>query len=50
MPQFRREHAFGPSHTPIVLAHRGYSPAGLENTMVAFSAAVELGVTYLETD
>ncbi len=35
---------------PFVLAHRGFSPEGLENTMAAFEAAVRLGVRYLETD
>jgi len=35
---------------PFVMAHRGHSPAGLENSMAAFAAAVELGVTHLETD
>jgi glycerophosphoryl diester phosphodiesterase len=35
---------------PIVMAHRGFSLDGLENTMTAFAAAVALGVTHVETD
>lgn len=32
------------------LAHQGFSPDGLQNSMAAFAAAVELGYRYLETD
>ncbi|MDQ0662105.1 glycerophosphoryl diester phosphodiesterase [Arthrobacter ulcerisalmonis] len=35
---------------PIAMAHRGFSAEGLENSMAAFRAAVELGFRYLETD
>lgn len=35
---------------PIGFAHRGYSPAGAENSMAAFAAAVALGYEYVETD
>lgn len=35
---------------PMAFAHRGFSPAGLENTLTAFRAAWELGFTHLETD
>lgn len=35
---------------PIGMAHRGFSREGLENSMAAFRAAVELGYQYLETD
>jgi glycerophosphoryl diester phosphodiesterase len=32
------------------MAHRGFSLDGLENTMTAFGAAVDLGMTHVETD
>lgn len=35
---------------PIPLAHRGFSRDGLENSMAAFAAAVDLGMRYVETD
>lgn len=35
---------------PIVLAHRGLAIDAPENSMPAFAAAVDLGVTHLETD
>ena len=35
---------------PVAMAHRGFSRDGLENSMAAFRAAVELGYRHLETD
>jgi glycerophosphoryl diester phosphodiesterase len=42
--------AFCQHDGPIAMAHRGFSLNGLENSMAAFAAAVDLGLTYLETD
>ena len=46
--------AFLASPPPLLLAHRGgagYPPIrGIENTLLAFRTAVDLGSTYLETD
>ena len=35
---------------PVAIAHRGYSQVGLENSLMAFKAALELGFQYVETD
>lgn len=42
--------AAGSASARIAMAHRGFSPDGLENSMAAFRAAVELGYRYLEMD
>ncbi|GAB3584544.1 glycerophosphodiester phosphodiesterase [Calidifontibacter terrae] len=34
----------------VAMAHRGFSRDGLENTLQAFAAAVDLGYSYVETD
>lgn len=43
-------HPFLRVDPPFVMAHRGFSLVGLENTLPAFEAAVALGVTHVETD
>ncbi|MFK4641340.1 glycerophosphodiester phosphodiesterase [Paenarthrobacter histidinolovorans] len=47
LPYFLRKDG---SSGPLALAHRGFSREGLENSMAAFKAAVELGTVHLETD
>jgi len=41
---------FDTGGTVVALAHRGFSLHGLENSMAAFRAAVDLGFRYVETD
>ncbi len=43
-------HPFFVGDPPRVLAHRGLATSAPENTLLAFAAAVGIGVTYLETD
>ena len=43
-------HAYLDHPGPIPLAHRGFDLHGLENSMQAFQAAIDLGFRYLETD
>ncbi|WP_310208358.1 glycerophosphodiester phosphodiesterase [Paenarthrobacter nitroguajacolicus] len=47
LPYFLRKDG---SVGPLAFAHRGFSLNGLENSMAAFKAAVQLGTVHLETD
>ncbi|MFJ4209449.1 glycerophosphodiester phosphodiesterase [Paenarthrobacter sp. NPDC089675] len=47
LPYFLRKDG---SSGPLAFAHRGFSLDGLENSMAAFRAAIELGTVHLETD
>lgn len=47
---FAQYHASALGRIPRAFSHRGFAPAGEENTVKAFIAATELGFGYLETD
>lgn len=50
MPKILTPKPYLESAHPVAIAHRGYSRDGLENSLTAFKAALELGFSYLETD
>lgn len=50
MTEFQPFFAAGSGSSRIAMAHRGFSLDGLENSMSAFRAAVDLGYRYLEMD
>ncbi|WP_380175968.1 glycerophosphodiester phosphodiesterase family protein [Kineococcus sp. DHX-1] len=53
VPRPPARHAFCSWDGPIAMAHRGFAAGptdGVENTLPAFAAAVDLGYTFLETD
>lgn len=50
MSRGKSEKPFWDSAHPVAIAHRGFSLDGLENSLPAFRAAVELGYQYVELD
>lgn len=50
VPAHDTAHGFFDASPPLAIAHRGFSPDGLENSMSAFEAAIKLGFEHLETD
>ncbi len=50
MPQTTGPKPYLDSAHPVAIAHRGHSQNGLENSLTAFKAALELGYQYVETD
>jgi glycerophosphoryl diester phosphodiesterase len=50
IPRRETVHGYLDHPAPLALAHRGFSLDGLENSMVAFAAAIDLGFHYVETD
>jgi glycerophosphoryl diester phosphodiesterase len=50
VPTTRESLPYLDSEYPLAIAHRGFSRNGLENSLTAFQAALDLGYQYLETD
>lgn len=50
MPRTKITKPYLESAQPLAIAHRGFSRDGLENSLPAFRAALELGYQYVETD
>lgn len=50
LPAPQPPHPFFDHAGVLAMAHRGFAPDGVENSMRAFEAAVRLGFRYVETD